>query len=283
MSSAYAPLRPVRVIVVANEKGGSGKSTIAMHIAVALLKRGQRVATIDLDSRQKTLTHYVENRRTWAERSARNIENSEHVCLGTQDEVTSAEVLSNALDMLGQSHDFVVIDTPGYDSPMMRLAHSMADILVTPLNDSFVDLDVLGSLDPDTMAVNAISHYAETVEQAQHQRHASALEATDWIVLRNRLSMTPARNKRLVGAGLDELSRKLGFRCVEGLAERVVFREFFLRGLTAFDELDEATLGKRPTMSHMTARLEVEVLLDAMNLGRVTESDRLADQKRDAA
>ena len=181
--------------------------------------------------------------------------------------MTSAEVLSNALDMLGQSHDFVVIDTPGYDSPMMRLAHSMADILVTPLNDSFVDLDVLGSLDPDTMTVNAISHYAETVEQAQRQRHASALEATDWIVLRNRLSMTPTRNKRLVGAGLDELSRRLGFRCVEGLAERVVFREFFLRGLTAFDELDEATLGKRPTMSHMTARLEVEVLLDADEFG----------------
>jgi len=95
--------------------------------------------------------------------------------------------------------------------------------------------------------------------------------------------MTPTRNKRLVGAGLDELSRRLGFRCVEGLAERVVFREFFLRGLTAFDDLDEATLGKRPTMSHMTARLEVEVLLDAMNLGCGRESDRLADQKRDAA
>ena len=283
MSSAHVPLRPVRVIVVANEKGGSGKSTVAMHVAVALLKRGQRVATIDLDSRQKTFTHYIENRRTWAERAARGLKSPEHLCLDTQDEVTSAEVLSNALDMLGQSHDFVVIDTPGYDSPMMRLAHSMADILVTPLNDSFVDLDVLGSLDPDTMTVSAISHYAETVEQAQRQRRSSGLEAADWIVLRNRLSMTPTRNKRLVGAGLDELSRRLGFRCVEGLAERVVFREFFLRGLTAFDDLDEATLGKRPTMSHMTARLEVEVLLDAMNLGRGMESDRLADQKRDAA
>jgi chromosome partitioning protein len=207
MSSAHVPLRPVRVIVVANEKGGSGKSTVAMHVAVALLKRGQRVATIDLDSRQKTFTHYIENRRTWAERAARGLKSPEHLCLDTQDEVTSAEVLSNALDMLGQSHDFVVIDTPGYDSPMMRLAHSMADILVTPLNDSFVDLDVLGSLDPDAMTVSAISHYAETVEQAQRQRRSSGLEAADWIVLRNRLSMTPTRNKRLVGAGLDELSR----------------------------------------------------------------------------
>ena len=283
MSSAHAALRPVRVIVVANEKGGSGKSTVAMHIAVALLKRGLRVATVDLDSRQKTFTHYIENRRTWAARAARGLESTEHLCLGTQDEVVAAEVLSNALDTLGRNHDFIVVDTPGYDSPMMRLAHSMADILITPLNDSFVDLDVLGGLDPDTMAVTAVSNYAETVEQARHQRRVSGLADTDWIVLRNRLSMTSTHNKRLVGAGIEALSRKLGFRCVEGLAERVVFREFFLRGLTAFDELNEAMLGKRPTLSHATARQEVETLLEAMNLGRLMQDGASADQNRDAA
>ena len=75
--------------------------------------------------------------------------------------------------------------------------------------------------------------------------------------------MTPTRNKRLVSAGLQALSQRLGFRCIEGLAERVVFREFYLRGLTALDDFDEATLGKRPTMSHATARQEVEILLQA--------------------
>lgn len=283
MSAADASLRPVRVIIVANEKGGSGKSTVAMHIAVALMKRGQRVATIDLDTRQKTLTHYIENRRAWAERAARALESPEHLCFGAQDEVTAAEALANALDTLGQSHDIVVIDTPGHDSPLMRLAHSMADTLVTPLNDSFVDLDVLGSLDPDTLAVTGISHYAETVEQARHQRRVSGEPATDWIVLRNRLSMTPTRNKRLVSAGLEQLSQRLGFRCTEGLAERVVFREFYLRGLTALDELDEAMLGKRPTMSHATARQEVELLLEAMNLSRLMDSGQIPDQSRNAA
>jgi chromosome partitioning protein len=283
MFSAEAPLRPVRVIVVANEKGGSGKSTIAMHIAVALMKRGQRVATIDLDSRQKTFTHYIENRRAWAERAASGLEIPEHLNLEPQDEVTAAKVLANALDTLGRSHDFIVIDTPGHDSPTMRLAHSMADTLITPLNDSFVDLDVLGSLDPDTLAPTGASHYAETVGQAQQQRRASGEAPTDWIVLRNRLSMTPTRNKRLVTAGLEELSRQLGFRCIEGLAERVVFREFFLRGLTALDDLDEATLGKRPTMSHMTARQEVEQLIEAMNLGRLTESGQFVSENRNAA
>ncbi len=267
MLSADAPLRPVRVIVVANEKGGSGKSTVAMHIAVALMKRGLGVATIDLDSRQKTFTHYIENRRSWAARVSRDLATPEHLCLdnawAAQDETAASKALTDTIDVLSHSHDFVVIDTPGHDSPLMRLAHSMADILITPLNDSFVDLDVLGSLDPDTFEVAGISHYAETVEQARRQRQTSDQNATDWIVLRNRLSMTPTRNKRLVSAGLQALSQRLGFRCIEGLAERVVFREFYLRGLTALDDFDEATLGKRPTMSHATARQEVEILLQA--------------------
>jgi chromosome partitioning protein len=69
-----------RVIVVANEKGGSGKSTVAMHIAVALVKSGQRVATIDLDARQKSFTHFIENRRAWARQIARDLQIPDHFC-----------------------------------------------------------------------------------------------------------------------------------------------------------------------------------------------------------
>jgi len=281
------------VIVVANEKGGSGKSTIAMHIAIALMKRGQGVATIDLDSRQKTFTHQIENRRAFAAQCGRGLPIPEHMCLDdtwtNQNEASATKALIDTLDMLSLSHDFVVIDTPGHDSPLMRLAHSMAATLITPLNDSFVDLDVLGSLDPETLGVTRLSHYAETVEQARQHREAAGESPTDWIVLRNRLSMTPTHNKRQVGAGIESLSRRLGFRCIEGLADRVVFREFYLRGLTALDDLNEATLGKRPTMSHMTARQEVETLLEAMNLSlptteRATEvAAPPAEQNRDAA
>src|ERR1700749_4640486 len=70
--------RSAHVIVLGNEKGGSGKSTTAMHVAVALLKAGQRVATIDLDSRQKSFTHYVENRKAWAERTKLALEVPRH-------------------------------------------------------------------------------------------------------------------------------------------------------------------------------------------------------------
>src|SRR5512143_1860938 len=69
------------VVVLGNEKGGSGKSTTALHIAVALLKAGQRVATIDLDGRQKSFTHYIENRRAWAERARVVLELPTHYCV----------------------------------------------------------------------------------------------------------------------------------------------------------------------------------------------------------
>ncbi len=171
---------------------------------------------------------------------------------------------AEAVGAVEQSHDFVVVDTPGTDSYLTRLAHSMADTLITPLNDSFVDFDVLGTVDPTTYAVTGESHYAEMVRDARRQRRLIDGTRMDWVVVRNRLSMLGSRNKRLVGEGLSELATRLGFRCADGLAERVVYREFFPRGLTALDNLDEATLGTRPSLSHVTARDEVMSLIAAL-------------------
>jgi chromosome partitioning protein len=279
-----------RVIVVGNEKGGSGKSTLAAHIAVALLKTGAGVGTIDLDFRQRSFTHYVENRRGWAERVGRDIGVPNHVCLdGTADSADADEragrsrQLKETVEELGQSCAYLVIDTPGQDNFLVRLAHAMADTLITPLNDSFVDFDVLGTVDATTFAVSDVSHYARLVEEARAEHRLLDGADTDWIVLRNRLStFGSSRNKRLVGEALQELSRWLNFRYVDGLAERVIFREFYPRGLTAVDDLDELTLGTRPTMSHATARLEMENLLGAILLGARTQAEAL-EQARDAA
>jgi chromosome partitioning protein len=261
------------VIVLGNEKGGSGKSTTAMHVAVALLQAGQRVATIDLDSRQRSFTHYIENRRDWAERARVKLDLPAHYCVARGfgmrlDEIESQEfsAFAEAVSTVEQSHDFVVIDTPGSDSYLMRLAHSMADTLITPLNDSFVDFDVLGAVDPTTFEVTGVSHYAEMVREARRQRRMVDGGLTDWVVVRNRLSTLGSRNKRLVGQGVDELGKQLGFRAVDGFAERVIYREFFPRGLTALDELNENTLGARPNASHVTARDEVKNLIDALKL-----------------
>ena len=68
------------VIVVANEKGGSGKSTIAMNIAIALMKAGNSVGSIDLDNRQRSLTHYVDNRLVWSRERGKTLLTPEHVC-----------------------------------------------------------------------------------------------------------------------------------------------------------------------------------------------------------
>jgi chromosome partitioning protein len=159
-----------------------------------------------------------------------------------------------------------VIDTPGNDTYLMRLAHSMADTLVTPLNDSFLDFDVLATLDPTDFSVTGESHYAEMVREARRQRRLVDGQLTDWVVVRNRLSTLTSRNKKLVGDGINELAKRMGFRSVEGFAERVVYREFFPRGLTALDDLDEETLGTRPNLSHVTAREEVVALLNALQL-----------------
>src|SRR5947209_13868482 len=220
--------RSAHVIVLGNEKGGSGKSTTCMHIAVALLKAGQRVATIDLDSRQKSLTHYVERRRAWAARGGLALERPTHFCIGRgegvrldENEAAEFAAFAEAGTAAEHSHDFVVIDTPGSDSYLMRLAHSMADTLVTPLNDSFVDFDVLGTVDPETFAVTGVSHYADMVREARRQRRIVDGASTDWVVLRNRLSHTSSRNKRSVGASLDQLALRLGFRLADGIGERV--------------------------------------------------------------
>ena len=280
-----------RVIVVANEKGGSGKSTVAIHIAVALMKSGASVATIDLDSRQSTFTHYIENRRAWAERVGRDLGIPNHICLDGNLDVADADeraarckALTDAVVTLAQNSNYIVIDTPGHDSFLVRFVHSIADTLITPLNDSFVDFDVLAGVDPETFAVTGTSHYAKMVEEARSQRQLLDNAAIDWIVLRNRLStLGSSRNKRLVGAGLQELSQRLNFRFIDGLAERLIFREFYPRGLTAVDDIDEITLGTRPTMSHVTARLEMENLLSAMQLGNPAQSGDTTDRSRDAA
>jgi chromosome partitioning protein len=261
------------VVVLGNEKGGSGKSTTAMHVAIALMLMGQRVATIDLDSRQKSFTRYVDNRRAWARHARLNLKLPVHFCVarGTTlklDENESIEFagFAEAVSAVERSHDFVVVDTPGTDSYLTRLAHSMADTLITPLNDSFVGLDVIGTVDATTYSVSGESHYALMVRNARRQRRLIDGTRMDWIVVRNRLSVLGSRNKRLVGQGLGELAARLGFRCAEGLAERVIYRELFPRGLTALDNLDESTLGTKPSLSHAAARLEVMSFVEALRL-----------------
>jgi chromosome partitioning protein len=264
-------LRPPHVIVVGNEKGGSGKTTIAIHIVVALMKAGQRVATIDLDSRQKTLTHYIESRRGWARRSRAELELPTHFCIARaesarvdENEAVEFADFERVIAAVQDCHDFVVIDTPPHDSYLMRLAHSITDTLVTPLNDSFLDLDVLATLDPVTLAVTGVSHYGELVRETRRHRRPVDGALLDWVVVRNRVSLLGSDMKAMLCADLDELALRLGFRVVPGFSERQIYRNLFLRGLTALDELCETMPGIGSGAS--LARHEIPALLEALKL-----------------
>lgn len=261
------------VIVCGNEKGGSGKSTTAMHIAVALLQVGHKVATVDLDGRQLSLTRYVENRGRWARKAGLDLAVPHHFHVPPARMETVAEIereefrqLSEGLADIDRRYDFVVVDTPGADTYLSRLAHRIADTLVTPMNDSFVDLDVLARVDPVDQQVTSMSQYALSVRDARRERRMTDGAIMDWIVVRNRMASITSRNERKIDTCLRNLKMQLGFRLADGISERVVFREFFPLGLTALDDFDEHVLGTRPTLSHLTARQEIRQLLAALRL-----------------
>jgi len=144
---------------------------------------------------------------------------------------------------------------------LMRLAHLVADTVLTPVTDSFLDLGTLASVDPVTHEVTGTGHYAEMVCKARMRRRQFDQGHIDWIVIRNR--STPGQ---LVGHSITELGIRLGLRDVEGCAERIEYRQFFPSGLTALDALDEATFGAIPGQSHRLAQQEMCILIGFLNL-----------------
>ncbi len=259
------------VIVLGNEKGGSGKSTTAMHLIVALLNRGFKVGSIDLDTRQGSLSRYIGKRCAFADQSSMKILLPEHRRVQRSNAVVRSaaereerEALDAALGELS-GQEFIIVDTPGSDSYLSRLGHFCADTLITPLNDSFLDLDVLADIDAVGPKILGPSFYSEMVWEQRQQRANVDLAPFDWVVMRNRLTHIDARNKRDIGALLQLLSSRFHFRLASGFGERVIFRELFLEGLTLLD-LRNGNSNTQLTLSHVAARQEVRELLQAIAL-----------------
>ena len=269
-AAGQASARRAHVIVFGNEKGGTGKTTTAMHIAVALLRLGKTVSAIDLDARQRTFARYIENRRDFAQRTGQGlplpdiqvVERSKTAADAASDESTR---LGEALARAKESSDFVIIDTPGNDTNLSRIGHAAADTLVTPMNDSFLDFDLLAKLDPDSLEIKSPSLYAEFVWDCRKRRLIASRANLDWIVMRNRVSSTEARNKRKVATAVERVSSRIGCRIAAGFSERVIFRELFPLGLTMLD-LPLPGLAMPLTMSHIAARQEVRELLATLRL-----------------
>ena len=264
------------IIVVGNEKGGSGKSTTSMHLATALARMGLRVGTLDLDLRQRSLGRYIENRRAFAARHGTPLPTPVHTDLPPIPKEALApgeniydRRLSAAIAGMEGEFDFILIDCPGSHTRLSQVAHTLADTLVSPLNDSFVDFDLLARYDPENQKILGPSIYSEMVWNARQLRAQAGLKPIDWVVVRNRLGAQAMHNKAKMAAALDELARRIGFRVVQGFSERVIFRELFPRGLTLLDLRDIGVTGQM-NISNVAARQELRDLLTALRLPGVS-------------
>ena len=250
------------IIVVGNEKGGSGNSTTSMHVATALARMGHRVAALDLDIRQRSFGRYLENRAYFIGKEDLDLP-SPTLGVIASTSPNDTDPLSDAMTALEVDHDFILIDCPGSHTRLAQMAHMLADTLITPLNDSFIDFDLLARMSPEGKVLGP-SIYAEMVWGARQGRQAAGAGPIDWIVLRNRLGTQAMHNKRKVGTALGQLSKRIGFRVAPGFAERVIFRELFPRGLTLLDLKDVGT--EQLSMSNIAARQELRELMTTLNL-----------------
>jgi chromosome partitioning protein len=275
-ATAAAPARKAYIIVLGNEKGGSGKTTTGMHLIVSLLRLGFSVGSIDIDSRQRSLSRYLENRKQTMLKEGITLPQPQHIVVQKspfnivqEAEADEYDRFTKALMRLQAANDFVVIDSPGSDTHLSRVSHAYADTVITPINDSFVDLDVLATVDGQTMKIVKPSIYSEMMWEQKLSRAKRDGGSIEWIVMRNRLSNIDAKNKRFMTQVTTELSRRIGFRVAPGFSERVIFREMFLQGLTVLDIMETAKGGL--SMSHIAARQEVRDLLKTLRIAMIDE------------
>lgn len=265
------------IIVVGNEKGGAGKSTVSMHVASALSRMGHKVGLLDLDLRQKTVARYIRNRLQFMADEGLSLPTPSYLELPEIDQSALApgenlfdHRLGMAVSGLEPTCDFILIDCPGSHTRLSQVAHSLADTLISPLNDSFVDFDLLAHIGTDGETITGPSVYAEMVWNARQLRAQAGLSPIDWVVVRNRMGAQNMVNKQKMEAALDKLAKRIGFRIAPGFNERVIFRELFPRGLTLLDLRDIGV--QQLNISNVAARQELRDLIKALNLPGVTVS-----------
>ena len=260
-----------KIIVFGNEKGGSGKSTTAIHVSIALCYQRKEVGVIDLDIRQKSMSRFLENRADFIKKQKSDLPSPTYYKIDPSDKDSKAESNSEeekrfaeALMTLEKTCEFIVIDCPGGVSNYVKMAHTVADILVTPMNDSLIDFDLLAKIEASTGKVIGPSIYSEMVWDCRQLRASAKHPPIDWVIVRNRISHVFSKNKYQVGNSLKNLAKRIGFRLSTGFSERVIFKELFLSGLTLLDL--EKMEDWRPTLSHISARQEMRMLIDSLNI-----------------
>jgi chromosome partitioning protein len=256
------------IIVLGNEKGGTGKSTIAMNISVYLLNAGYKVGTIDVDARQGSFTRYFEHRKISASKNP-SLKLPEHITIQKSNASSQEEAVKIERDLFNEALErcsdcnFIVIDTPGNDTFLSQISHSYANTLTTPINESFVDMDVLVRVSSEDISMFRPSIYAEMVWNQRKERAMRGEKPLDWIVIKNRLTTLYSKNRGDINIVLEALAKRIGFRLGVGFCERVIFKELFLSGMTLLDLENSDT---QLNLSHVAARQELRDLISFMKL-----------------
>ncbi len=257
--------KKAHVIVLSNEKGGTGKSTISMHLAVRLMQEGFSIATFDLDGRQGSLSKYIENRRRFCEGQNISLPIPDHTRVYPEE---NPYLIAQARDTLGSLIqqkmnlvDAIIIDTPGTKNYLFEEAHKYADTIITPLSDSLIDLNVIADIDYKTDRILKPGHYSNFIWDIKKYLASQGKPYLNWIVTGNKLSSFNSKNKTTIFSHLERLSKIYGFRLFPGFKDRVIYKELFLEGLTVLDMNDEA-LKMKMTISHIAAKREINALAE---------------------
>lgn len=257
--------KKAHIIVIGNEKGGAGKTTTSMHLIVSLLHLGFKVNTLDTDIRQKSLSRYLENRTNYATKKDLKLHHPNHIAFNENDDFKKFMEDESLYDA-----DFLLIDTPGSHTEISNYAHSLADTIITPINDSFLDLDVIAHIEADSLKIIRPSIYSQTIWEQKMNRAKRDQGEINWIILRNRLSAIEAKNKQRMEDVLARLSSRLGFKVASGFNERVIYRELFLHGLTLLD-IKPGISDINLSLSHIAAKQELNNFLKHLNIEAINK------------
>lgn len=249
------------IIVVGNEKGGTGKSTLSMHMAIKLMQEQFKVAVIDLDGRQGSLSKYIGNRRNYSAQHGILLPTPTHYVFEPVAKEQNRKEIEELIQTLSQQFDAIIIDTPGSRNYLFELAHQYPHTLVTPISDSMIDLSAIADINYQTDEIIKAGHYAEYVWNIKKKLASQELPYLNWVICGNKISPLRSNNKNYVFKRLESLSKLYGFRFTSGLKDRVIYKELFLEGLTVLD-LNNQDLRRRMTMSHLAAKMELNNLME---------------------
>ena len=246
--------KKAHVIVVSNEKGGTGKSTISMHLAIKLMQEGFSVATVDMDGRQGTLSKYLENRENFCAKHKISLPIPVHYRFSPQEDYSLIAAdranVRTQISKLLDNYDAVIIDTPGNKNT-----------LITPISDSLIDLNVLADIDFENEKIGHPGHYANYIWEVKKYLASLGKPYLNWIVVGNKLSSYNSKNKQVVFQYLEKMSKLYGFRLAEIIKDRVIYRELFLEGLTVLD-MQHPDLRLKMSVSHIAAKREIRALAE---------------------